>query len=80
VVPTSGLGQKLISPRVIKHQSAVTGSREREVGIEIGYGLDRRDVTLRVPVEVRFFPSPRRPVLLWGPPRLQSNGTRELLS
>jgi hypothetical protein len=47
-------------------------------GIATGYGLDDRDVGVRVPVGSRIFPSPRRPDRLWGPPNLLSNGYRGL--
>jgi hypothetical protein len=45
-------------------------SRDSTVGIATGYGLDDREVGVRVPVES----SPRRPDRLWGPPNLLSNG------
>jgi hypothetical protein len=43
------------------------------VGIAIGYGLDDREVGVRVLVGPRIFSFPRRPDLLWGPPNLLSN-------
>jgi hypothetical protein len=52
-------------------------SRDSSVGIATGYGLDDRDVPIRVPVGSRIFSSPRRPDRLWGPPSL-SNGYRGL--
>jgi hypothetical protein len=48
------------------------------IGIATGYGLDGRGVEVRVPVEERFFSSPRRPDRLWSPPSLLSSGYREL--
>jgi hypothetical protein len=48
------------------------------VGIATGYGLDDRELEVRVPVGARTFCSPRRPDLLWGPPNLLSNGYRGL--
>jgi hypothetical protein len=51
-------------------------SRDREVGIAIGYGLDDRGVGIRVPVGSRISSSPRRPEWLWGPPSLLSNRYR----
>jgi hypothetical protein len=45
-----------------------------EAGIAIGYGLDDREVGVRVPVGSRIVSSPRRPNRLWGPPNLLSNG------
>jgi hypothetical protein len=53
-------------------------SRDSSVGIETGYGLDDREVAVRVPVGSRIFSSPRRPDRLWGPPSLLSNGYRGL--
>jgi hypothetical protein len=38
----------------------------RAVSIAISYGLDDREVGVRVPVESRIFFSPRRPDQLWG--------------
>jgi hypothetical protein len=52
-------------------------SRDSVVGIATGYGLDNRGVSVRVPVEARFFTSLRRPDQLWGAPNL-SNGYRGL--
>jgi hypothetical protein len=51
-------------------------SRDSAVGIATGYSLEYRGVRVRVPVESRIFPSPRRPDRLWGPPNLLSNGYR----
>jgi hypothetical protein len=51
--------------------------RDSAVGIETGYGLDCREVSVRVPVESRNFSSPR-PDRLWGPPKILSNAYREL--
>jgi hypothetical protein len=48
-------------------------SRNSSVGIATDYGLDDREVGIRVPVESNFFSSPRRPARLCGPP----NGYRE---
>jgi hypothetical protein len=53
-------------------------SRDSEVGIATGYGLDDRGVGVRVPVGARIFSSPRRPDRLWGPSNLLSNGYRGL--
>jgi hypothetical protein len=36
-------------------------SRDSAVGIVIGYGMDDRGVTVRVPVGSRMFSSPHRP-------------------
>jgi hypothetical protein len=47
----------------------VNRSRGSSVGIATGYGLDDREVGVRVP---------RRPDRLWGPPNLLSNGYRGL--
>jgi hypothetical protein len=51
-------------------------SRDSAVGIATGYGLEDQEVGVRVPVGSRIFSSPRRPVRLWGPPSLLSNGYR----
>jgi hypothetical protein len=42
-------------------------SRDSEVGIATGYGLDDREVGVRVPVGSGVFSSPRCPDWLWGP-------------
>jgi hypothetical protein len=50
-------------------------SRHSLVGVVLGYGLDDRDSGVRFPaVGWEFFSSPPRPVWLWGPPSLLSNG------
>jgi hypothetical protein len=43
-----------------------------------GYGLDDREVGVRVPVGSRIFSSPRRPDRLCGSPKILSNGNRGL--
>jgi hypothetical protein len=48
------------------------------VGIATGYGLDDREVGVRVPVGSRIIISPCRPDRLWGPPNPLYNGYREL--
>jgi hypothetical protein len=53
-------------------------SRDSVVGIVTGYGLDDREVGVRVPVGWWIFSSPRRPDRLWGSPNLLSNGYRGL--
>jgi hypothetical protein len=53
-------------------------SRDSSVGIATGYGLDGRGVGVRVPVEAKFFSSPRRPERLWAPPNLLPNAYRGL--
>jgi hypothetical protein len=47
-----------------------------KAGIATSYGLDDRGVEVRVPVGSRIFSSANRPVRLWGPPNLLSNGYR----
>jgi hypothetical protein len=49
-------------------------SRDGAVGILTGYGLDAREIGVKVPVGSRIFSSPRRPDRIWGPPNLLSNG------
>jgi hypothetical protein len=44
-----------------------TENWDSSVGIVTGYGLDCRAVEVRVPVEARFFSSPRRPNRFWDP-------------
>jgi hypothetical protein len=46
------------------------------VGIATGYGMEDREVGVRVPVGSKMFSSSRRPDRLWGPPSLLSNGYR----
>jgi hypothetical protein len=41
---------------------------------ELTYNMDVRGVGVRVPVEARFFSSPRGPNRFWGPPSLLFNG------
>jgi hypothetical protein len=45
-----------------------------QLEVRTGYGLDDREVGVRVSVGARFFFSPRGPDRLWGPPSLISNG------
>jgi hypothetical protein len=49
-------------------------SRDSSVGISTAYGLDDREVEIRVPVGSRIFSYLRCPDRLWGPPNLLSNG------
>jgi hypothetical protein len=51
-------------------------SRDSVVDIATSYGLDDREVGIRVPVVSRIFSSPRRPDRFWGPANLLSNGYR----
>jgi hypothetical protein len=66
-----------LSMRIKKNQ---VGSRDSAVGIATGYGLDDREVGVRVLVGSRIFSSPRRPDRRWGPPNLLSNGYRGVWS
>jgi hypothetical protein len=56
------------------------GSRDIVVGIATGYGLDDREVGVRVPVGSIIFSSPRCPYWFWGSPSLLYNGYRWTLS
>jgi hypothetical protein len=56
-----------------KYTPFLVGTWGSVVGIETGYRLDYRAVGVRVPVESRTFPSPRRPDQIWGPASLLSN-------
>jgi hypothetical protein len=60
--------------------SSLSSYREpgKRVGMT-GYGLDDREVGIRVPVGSLIFSSPRRPDRPWGPPSLLSNGYRGLV-
>jgi hypothetical protein len=51
---------------------------DSSVGIATGYGLDDREVGVRVPVGSRIFTFPCRPDRLWGPPNLLYDGCRGL--
>jgi hypothetical protein len=42
------------------------GTRDTAISIKTGCGLDGREVGVRVPEEVRFFSSPRRPDRFWA--------------
>jgi hypothetical protein len=55
----------------------VLSNRVSIVGTVTAYGLDDREVGVRVPVGSRIFCSPRLDQL-WGPPSLLSNGYQEL--
>jgi hypothetical protein len=63
----------------ILYQISTYRSQESVVGIETGYGLDDREVGVRVPVGSRIVSSLPRPDRVWGPPNLLSNGYRGLL-
>jgi hypothetical protein len=55
----------------------MNGGRDSAVSIAPGYGLDDREVGVRVPVGSRIFTSPCRPDRLWGPRNLLYNEYRE---
>jgi hypothetical protein len=68
-------------PSQLKHHNflflwlqQLQGSRDSSVGTATGYGLDGREVGVRVPVRSRMFSSLRRPDRFWGPPSHLSNG------
>jgi hypothetical protein len=56
----------------------ITVSQDSTICIQTGYGMDDREVGVRVPLGLRMFSSPRRPDRLWAPPSLLSNGCRGL--
>jgi hypothetical protein len=62
-----------------KHLYKFSLKRFSVVGLVTGYGLDEREVGVRVPVGSRILCSPRRPDQLLSPPNLLSNGYRVLL-
>jgi hypothetical protein len=62
--------------RVFGFMHPLNRSRDSVVGTTTGYGLDDREVGVRVPVGSRIFSSPRRPDRLWSPPNLLSNAYR----
>jgi hypothetical protein len=53
-------------------------SRDSEVGVATGYGLDDRAVGVRFPIGSRIFTTPCCQDRLWGPPNLLHNGYRGL--
>jgi hypothetical protein len=53
-------------------------SRDSAVGIATGYGLDKREVRVRLPVGPTIVTSPCCPDRLWGPPNLLYNGYQGL--
>jgi hypothetical protein len=65
-------------PVILFSNWTLAWSRDSVVGIATGYGLDDREVEVRVPVGSRIFSSPCRPDRLWGSPNLLSNGYRRL--
>jgi hypothetical protein len=66
-------------PNTPSRRSAFMGerrTRDSSVGLGTRYGLDDRDVGVRVPVRSRIFFSPQRTASLWSTPRLLPNGYR----
>jgi hypothetical protein len=61
----------------MSHRSIFNLSRNGAVGIATGYGLDDREVEVRVPVGSRIFSSPR-PDRLRGPLTFLPSGYRGL--
>jgi hypothetical protein len=53
-------------------------SWDSAVGMATGYGLDDREVGVRILVWSRIFTSPCHPDRLWGPPNLLYNGYKGL--
>jgi hypothetical protein len=52
--------------------SFIIRNRDSAVGIATGYELNGWGVRVRVPIEARFFSSPRRKNQFWSPPSLLS--------
>jgi hypothetical protein len=63
-----------VNSNEFRNSTTFTFSRDSAVGIATVYGLDDREVGVRVPVGSRIFFSPSRPDWLWGPTSLLSNG------
>jgi hypothetical protein len=61
---------------IMLKKKTTTNSTYSAVGIATHYGLDDREVGVRVPVGSRIFTSPCCPDRLWGPPNLLSNRYR----
>jgi hypothetical protein len=64
-------------PLVVTVLQPLVLSRDSAVCIATDYGLENREVGVRVPVWASIFFSPHRPDR-WGPPSLLSNGYRGL--
>jgi hypothetical protein len=52
--------------------------RDSVVGIATGYGLDDREVGVRIPVGSGILSSSICPDWFWGPPNILSNGYQDL--
>jgi hypothetical protein len=68
----------IISNYVINNMCVLYVKVISTVGIATGYGLDYREVGVRVLVGSRIFTSPCRPDRLWSPPSLLYSGYRVL--
>jgi hypothetical protein len=62
----------------IRNTSYIVRNRGSSVGIVTGYGMEDREVGVRLPVGSRIFSSGPRQDRLWGPPNLLSHGYRGL--
>jgi hypothetical protein len=61
---------------ILSRMGFMTRSRASSVGIATGFGLDYREVGVRIPAGSRISTSPCRPDRLWGLPNLLYNGYR----
>jgi hypothetical protein len=71
--PYKGLFLRKYYMNYFLHLTGLNFRRDSVFGIATGYGMDDREVTVRVPVGSRIFFSPFRPDRLWGPPNLLLN-------
>jgi hypothetical protein len=78
IEPRGSGSRKVWEPLIKVVISTLCRSRDSAVGIATGYGLDDRNVGVRVPVGSRIFTPTCHPDRLWGPPNLLYNVYRGL--